>query len=727
MSNYNQIILTFVGSLFFGILLIFTARKLKFPSIVTLLIGGILLGPSAYGLHIITPASLGEGLRVIIQLAVGIVLFEGGLTLDIKGYRTVSKEIKRALSAGVLITWGISALSIKYIFDFTWAFSVLAASLIIVTGPTVIGPLLKRIGVKKNIHDFLHWESVLIDPVGVFISLLCFEWIIGHNAIGLFFLRILFGISFGLASGFILLQIIKMNWISDDIFNIFILGCTLAIFSFSNLIVAESGLLSVTIAGLVMGYSDIEQIKRLKIYKSQLVEMLIGLLFVLLAANLDIELFEKYYNLEMLACIAIIIFAIRPLNIIISTIGDRFNFREKIFLSWIAPRGIVAASMASIFTLTLKSMENELYIDDASFLEAFTYAVIACTVILQGFTAKSIGRLLKTIEPEPTGWVIISAHELAQRVAKFIGQKGFSVTMIDTNIQSIKNARKKGLSAILADAVLLNIDEYNELSGIGNVLAITENEALNELACRRWAELLNKPALYRWSHSRDHKNIKDSGRPIWSDVDLNWLSGIDEQVLENFIVKGRMKAGDLSSRMNILFCLTGGKLLPCRPDNLTGDCEFLAYYKPTREKAINIRPSWIIISELQNLNEVIMELLTALGKDYTNLNIEEIYSNIMTIESEFASCVGNNVILPHAYIGGISESIVLFAKMKSPAACTGSSEEIKFVFLILSPKNNPDMHIQTLSRISNFITSDLNMKGILNAGSKEELIQLFKF
>lgn len=172
--NAHLILETFVFASFLGVVLTIIANKYKISAIILLLTGGVIAGPE--GFNLIKPQVLGEGLKVIVSIAVGLILFEGGLTLNIKGYKNVSKEVIGILSWGVLITWLITATFLYYFLKFDWKFCLLASSLIIVTGPTVIGPLLQRIKIKKNLHHILHWEGVLIDPIGVFISLLCYEY-----------------------------------------------------------------------------------------------------------------------------------------------------------------------------------------------------------------------------------------------------------------------------------------------------------------------------------------------------------------------------------------------------------------------------------------------------------------------------------------------------------------------------------------------------------------------
>ena len=306
------------------------AHAMRVSAIVVLLLGGVLVGP--YGLNLIAPDVLGEGLKTIIGLSVGLILFEGGLTLDPKGYRQASREIVGMLTVGVLITWAGSALTVHYVFGHSWPLSFLSGSLIIVTGPTVIAPLLKRIRVKKRLHHILHWEGVLIDPIGVFAALLCFEWIIGsgEKALNELILRIVIGVGIGLIAGLALAGVIRKRWVPADHLNIFAIASAIGIFALSDLVAHESGLLSVTIAGFVVGSLAGEQVKQLKRYKAELIELLIGLLFVLLAAKLDISKFQQTGWQGILA-VALVMFVARPANIFASTLGSSLSCERSFF------------------------------------------------------------------------------------------------------------------------------------------------------------------------------------------------------------------------------------------------------------------------------------------------------------------------------------------------------------------------------------------------------------
>ena len=391
-EGHLDILITLTVAIFAGIFFTILSRHLKVPVIVFLLGGAVALGPEGIGL--ITPNALGKFLPIIISLSVSIILFEGGLTLDVRGYRRCSSVIKRLLSIGAIVTWLGAALCIWLVFKPHYSLALLAGSLIIVTGPTVITPLLKRLKVNAHIHHILHWESVLIDPIGVFIALLCFEWVLGQShglAVAHFFLRTGAGLILGLSGGWLIYACMQHRLIPERMSNSFTLASALLLFGISEWIIPEAGLLSVTTAGFFVGIKSPPKLKEIRLFKAELADLLVGLLFLLLAARLEIAQFVQF-GWAGLFLLLLIMLVVRPLNVFFSTLGSHLNWREKTFLSWIAPRGIVAASLASLFSMALIRAGDK---NGAWLIEIFTYSVITATVILQGFSAYFVAWALK--------------------------------------------------------------------------------------------------------------------------------------------------------------------------------------------------------------------------------------------------------------------------------------------------------------------------------------------
>ncbi|MFT5127126.1 MAG: NhaP-type Na+/H+ or K+/H+ antiporter/mannitol [Rhodothermales bacterium] len=718
---HNDILVTFGAALALGVFFVLVAHRIHVSAIVLLLLGGIAVGP--IGLGLVHPEALGDGLKTIIALSVGLILFEGGLTLDWHGYRQASREIVGMLTRGVLITWGLSTLAIRLVFDQPWTICLLGASLIIVTGPTVIGPLLKRIRVKKRLHHILHWEGVLIDPIGVFIALLCFEWIShGHEeALSAFGGRVFIGIAIGLASGFILVFVITRKWIQADGLNIFALASAVAIFTVSDVAAHESGLLSVTIAGFVVGHFARAQMANVKRYKAELTELLIGLLFVLLAANLDVTEFARY-GWGLLGVVLIVMLVVRPLNILVSTFRSDLSVREKLFLSWVAPRGIVAASMASLFAIRLA--ENPNY--DASFLEVFTYSVIAGTVLFQGFTAKFVGRWLGVLEPKHTGWLIVGAHPLACRIASFIEANGMSAVLIDLNGRHLAQAKRQGLTTVCANVLTCRPSDHPDLYGIGNILAITTNKDLNTLACARWNEELVEPACYRWGAAAVGEDDGEPtvGEQIWPDLQLDRIvaNALDNKDVDVFDLKST--ASGVRHPDRVIMCAANGKVLPQMFDIGESDCHVLSHLPFDSRLDVELRSSWIVLSEAANLGGAVAELLERLKQDHPNVDTASITERLRQQSQEYTCFIGYGIGMPHAYTDALDESVVLLSKLREPITCELSGEKMEALFLVLSPEDQPKKHLNALSEISRFIMDDKNRSSLLDADCESELVDL---
>lgn len=720
----HHLLITFVSAAVIGVFLILIAQRLKISSIVVLLVGGILAGPEFLG--IVNPSNLGNGLNTIISLAVGIILFEGGLTLDIKGYRQVSTEIVGVLTRGVFVTWGLSTISIKLIFDFNWSLCLLAGSLIIVTGPTVIGPLLQRIRVKKRLHDILYWEGVLIDPIGVFISLLCYEWILSAGTQEVyfnFFSRFLVGTVIGLAFGMGIYELLKRNWIPEERLNIFALASAMVTFAVADSLISESGLLSVTIAGFWLGYKDTPQLDRIIAYKVELKDFLIGLLFVLLAANLVMSKFLTY-GIALLGVVVVVMFVVRPLNIFASTLKSSISLKDKLFLSWIAPRGIVAASMSSLFAFHLADTGYE----NAEFIESFTYAVIAGTVIFQGFSARWVGKMLGALEPRPSGWLIIGAHKLARAVAKFIKDRGHNVVLLDTNPREVKLARRDGYTAICENAMVLNPDKHVELYGTGNILAITENEDLNQLICQRWKKVFTKARLLYWgaedAQASGQSSLILKGESVWPALNLKTI--LAQNLQHDEIITCTMDAPlqSFNKPDETLMCVFEGRFYPDPPYDKEGEATFLTLRPMSSGLEASTRKEWIIFSDERLLENLFGTMLKILKKDFSHLDNEALLEELVRREREYTSLIGHGISLPHAYSASITESILMVAKLVAPIQCKHSGAEILLVFMVISPEGQPEEHLGLISRIAKFVMREETRNALLEATDSDELYQI---
>jgi NhaP-type Na+/H+ or K+/H+ antiporter/mannitol/fructose-specific phosphotransferase system IIA component (Ntr-type) len=725
----QEILSTFTIAAAIGVCLTMVASLLRTSAIVVLLIGGVLVGPQMLG--VVKPDVLGDGLGTIISLAVAIILFEGGLTLDLKGYRTVSREIRSILTIGVLVTWlGTTAL-LKLIFNFDWPFCFLAASLVIVTGPTVIGPLLHRINVTKKLNHILHWEGVLIDPIGVFIALLSYEYYIStageHQSPAQdFLLRFTVGAILGIVFGYVLHWVLKRNWVDQGHTNIFVLAMAMLNFAIADLVVAECGLLSVTVAGLVLGSQTVPQLRGIISYKVELKDFLIGLLFILLAANLDLYSFLNFGWGLVLVVIAIMLI-VRPLNVFLSLLGSSLNVQEKLFLSWIAPRGIVAASMASVFALELSHHDA----NKAQFLETFTYSVIAGTVLVQGLSAGSVGRWLGVLQPTPRGWVIVGAHALGRRIAKFMAAQKVDVVLIDTNPREVRAAHREGLTAINADATSINQDDHVELYGCGNLLAITTNQDLNRVVCQRWAEVLDSKRLFRWEKAggEDDENMRlSSGRVIWRELALSrWMqSDCDTPPIYMRPFDPEGSETDLEDERVLLTYRSDSNFVVGEPENAAvGDQSLVLDLRGNQHLCpVPLVPFNVTQSKQTGLYELYREMLTHLKSQSYNVDPEATLADIWKREEQHTSLLGHGVSLPHYWSPHLQRSVLMVARPEQPVACPTTERPVELVFLLLSPAADPKAHLEHLSYIAQLIGSETRRLRLLQAANTEELYEL---
>jgi NhaP-type Na+/H+ or K+/H+ antiporter/mannitol/fructose-specific phosphotransferase system IIA component (Ntr-type) len=700
MPDSHHALLTLARALSFGLIFIVLSRKLRMPTLVFLLGGGILCGPQFLG--ILDPDSLGDFLPVIVSLAVGVILFEGGLTLDIKGYFGGSRVIKRMLTFGVLITWLGSASAVKFFFGLDWGMALLSASLVIVTGPTVIAPLLKRIRIQPRLHHILQWEGVLIDVIGVFIALLCFEWVTAQSGAGgqaflNFGMRAITGLITGVAGGWAIYLALKWRLVPDNLVNAFALAMAILLFGIAETLRSEAGLLTVTIAGLVVGWKRPVDLQRIREFKGEITELLIGMLFMLLSARLDLARFGAF-GLAGVFALAVVLLIVRPLSIIVCTWGSSLNWRERVFLSWVAPRGIVAGSMASLFSLALARHAGATEGFDARFIETFAYSVIVSTVILQGFSAGWLAWALRLLQPAPTGWLVLGSHRFARALAGFVGRHtGTPAILLDRNQREAAQAARDGLSVLVGDALdPERLLAQHDLVHAGHLLALTDNSDLNELACHRWSEHIARDHLYRWStdHASARERRAGQGDPIWTELPRPSL--VSEE-----LVSSESATEEITVETPAPLPLHSLPLLLARDGRVTPVTS--AGYEPRKgDHVLVIRRTGSYLAAALSAGALIdvpgdtmqapyTALLEALQKKHPALNIPDLQAELKARADSFPFDIGHGVCVPHAYAPQLTGRVCLLARDRETNSLT---------FLVLSPHSDADGHLATLGEIA---------------------------
>ena len=735
-----SVLLTMVVAVAAGVILIAVSRRIGVSAIVLLLLGGIVLGPQV-GIGLVQPAELGDGLTAFVALAVGLILFEGGLSLDLAGYRKASMVIIKLLTIGVLVTWFATAGLIWLLFDFPFSFCLLAASIVIVTGPTVINPLLKRIRVQPKLHSILHWEGVLIDPIGVFIAILCFEWFAGSEGGQVatnFGMRVAVGAGLGLACGWLLWFLLKRRLIPDDMIDTLPPAVVVAFFGLAEYFASESGLLTTTVAGFLLAASGLPEVKLLRHFKESLADILIGTLFILLAARLSFEQFAGY-GLPLVAVVAGVMFIVRPLNIFGSTLGEKLSWREKGFLSWVAPRGIVAASMSSLFALQLADRDDV----DAAFLEVFTYSIIIATVLLQGFTAGIVAKKLHLQRPQPDGWLIIGAHAFGRRLAAFLKRRAKkNVFIIDTNARAVAEANKEGLRAIQTDARDLGIiDSMPDLQTVGNVLALTDNEDLNRVLASKWGESVGRQNVYFWPGSSARATTEElQGSPVWPTVPKPAL-------LSGELQRGEARLSEVSIDANDfpgvpLATLIGTRVTIETGEPRTRDAKARVEKKPTTkgkdervtlyiDRSANylrraMRPELLVDADADNLESLFSQLIERVVTVEPRLPREEIVKDLLDREQVFPSSVGHRVAIPHAYSAALTIRICLLARLGRGISFRENDEPVRLVFLLISPSGDPEGHLATLAEIARVVRLRETVDRLLDVQPIDQVLDVIR-
>ncbi len=473
------------------------AWELRLPSILLLLLAGIVAGPVTGWLR---PDELfGEAFVPLVSISVGVILFEGGLSLSFRELRDSGNIVRNLVTIGALTTWVITATGAYLILRMDFALSVLIGAILVVTGPTVVIPLLNHVRPKGRISTIIRWEGILIDPVGALLAVLVYEAILagsftGHaEAAGLQFLgSIASGVIVGGLAAVLVIVTLKYYLLPDYLQNPFSLTVVVAAFAISNLLRPESGLLATTFMGIVLANQHFIPVKEIVEFKENLRVLVISSLFILLAARLKVSDLATI-TWRSWAFLAVLIFIARPVSVSLSCLGSDLGQKEREFLSWMAPRGIVAAAVASLFAERL----GRTGVEGAEQLVPLTFLVIIGTVTLYGFTAFPLARKLGLAEPSPQGVLFVGAHSWAREMANCLRNEGFETALADSNWQHVTEARLAGLKTyfggILSEPVLERIDLY----GIGRLLALTSNDEANSLAALHFRSIFSRKEVYQ--------------------------------------------------------------------------------------------------------------------------------------------------------------------------------------------------------------------------------------
>ena len=519
--------LELAGIIILGIVAQWFAWKLKIPAILPLILIGLLVGPVSTlitedGSKWIEPVwngtnglFPGERLFNFVSLSIALILFEGGMTLKKDEIQNVGPVIFRLISWGSLVTFTTAGVAAHYIIGLNWPMAFLFSALIIVTGPTVITPILRNLAIKKDISTVLKWEGILIDPIGALAAVLVYEFIAVGSAHGTAYTQealiefgkiIIIGISIGFTAAYAFSVALRQKWIPHYLINVVSLATVLAVFVLSDLFAHESGLLAVVIMGMVLGNMKIPELKDVLYFKEAISILLISILFILLSANINIADFELINNWNTLLLFGVVVLVVRPLGVFLSTYKSGLKLNEKLFISWVGPRGIVAAGIASLFGLKLASQG----VEGAEYITPLVFMIVLGTVLLNATTARLFARLSGVLLKRSEGILIVGASPPSRLIASYLQKNKRRVVLIDSNLKHIENAKKMNLEAIECDIYSDDLVENIELNDIGVLLALTGSSSINEYAIKKLKPHFGDLGAYRLISPEELRDTTDN-------------------------------------------------------------------------------------------------------------------------------------------------------------------------------------------------------------------------
>ncbi len=550
------------------------ARWLRIPGIVLLLLFGIILGPSGVGL--LEPSLLGGGLEVIVSLAIALILFEGGLNFQIRDLSSVSVSLRNLVTVGVLVTFLGGAIAAHALNQFPWAIAFLYASLVVVTGPTVVTPLLKLVGVEQRVATLLEGEGILIDPLGAIVAVITLTIVLSQREVPLVLvgtaipllllkglgLRLGIGTAIGLVGGGLLSLLLRQSKsLPQELKNLVVLAAVWGAFSLAQALRSESGLLVAVLMGLILRASAIPEERLIRQFNEQLGILANSVLFILLAADLSIaSILDLGWGSALTVLTLMLI--VRPINILLSTWNQSFSWKQQFFLSWIAPRGIVAASMASLFALSL----TKAGIAGGEAMKALVFLTILMTVLLQGLTAGWVARWLG-LQTTQVRTAIVGNTQLSQLLARLLQQQGETVALIDLNANDDNPVQLNDIPII---SQYLDLEEL-EAEGIASLsifLALTNNPELNGILAQRALELFRPDRVAMLSQPpsshEGHPSFATTGIKVAfaAHVSLNrWNQSLAKKDVD-LVEVVLQSEGFAAQQAELQACITAGGLLP---------------------------------------------------------------------------------------------------------------------------------------------------------------------
>jgi NhaP-type Na+/H+ or K+/H+ antiporter len=476
----TYLLTSLVAVMIIGILAHMLGRILKIPSIVFLLAAGIILGPEVTGL--IEPSRFGSGIELLVGFAVAIIVFDGGLDIDIRQLRKIQHSILRLVTIGVVMTAVLTAVAAYLLLNIPFNIALLFGAFISATGPAVITPIIRQVRVNTKVAGVLQAEAVLNDGASVILAALVFEWIVasltGIKAAAFLVIRLLDGVLFGALSGIILIVILrKIPLLTEQYARLFTISILLAAFVGAENLGAQSGVLAMALFGIFIGSSDIPHKDAIKHFKEDISIILLSVIFILLSAFIDFA-YIRALGLNAVLLVVLLMVLIRPLAVFVSTLTSDLKGGEKLFISAMGPRGVVPASMAVYFSIRLRDLG---FISESASLLGLMFITIVLTVLLTGISARFIAQRTGVI---PMEILIVGGGGVGRALADRFQKRGENVVIIDNNEENCKKALKMGIRAVHGDAEDVAVLKKAGIETAKYLVATTDQDNTNLLVCQ---------------------------------------------------------------------------------------------------------------------------------------------------------------------------------------------------------------------------------------------------
>jgi NhaP-type Na+/H+ or K+/H+ antiporter len=484
--------------LFVGISVQWFSWKIKFPSIILLLITGVVLGPIAG----VIPSDIAEEgvIKAVLKLSLAIILFEGGIQLKFHELRESGSLIKRITTVGTIFNFIFCVLFTRYLLDLSWEISLTFGSILIVTGPTVILPMLRQSRIPRKLSSGLKWEGIVVDPFGALLTVLFFELAVykeKQDGLMNFFIHFSGGIFIALllafVAGYFVKQAFKHSQVPEHLKVPFIFALVLTIYLIADLFVHESGLFATTAFGISLGNSKLHILDELHKFKETITVILVSLIFIILSGTLEFSDLALITSFNTLLYVVAIMVVARPLALNLSLIGSNLNFKERAFISWIAPRGIVAAAVVEVFAPRLV----EQGFPEAETLVPLIFTIIFATVVIHGFSMNFLSKKLKLNQLEKPGILIVGSNNWSQDLAMAIQESNIPVIIADSNWNQLSNIKMKGIPTYYGEVLSDTSEESLDLTDVTTMMAATDNDSYNALACKHFSSKIGHDNVYQ--------------------------------------------------------------------------------------------------------------------------------------------------------------------------------------------------------------------------------------